>query len=160
MAVMTPEDCATSRAPGRLIRRINKVMTGLVAMRFEDRDLSFEQWIALKTTHEGMVGNAGELARELDITSGATTRMIDGLEARGLMRRVRDGGDRRVVQLVVTEAGAEAVQALYPRVVGMWNEVLAGFSEAEVHDLSAALVKLLDAALGIAAQAESREAAE
>jgi DNA-binding MarR family transcriptional regulator len=136
-------------------------MAALISARFIAHDLSFEQWIALKSVWDGTVRSAGELAREMEITTGATTRMIDGLETRGLLRRERIGGDRRVVQLVITPAGIETIIALHPHVLGVWNEVMADFGEDEAAALAAGLSKLQDAATRAAATlAQRAEAAE
>ena len=45
---------------------------------------------------------AGELARELGLTTGAVTALVDRMEAAGLFRRVRDTADRRRVLIEVT----------------------------------------------------------
>ena len=89
MAILTIQACATRSSPGRLIRRVDKVMAGLVEARFEGAGISFVQWIALKVVRDSVVQTAGELARELSITTGATTRMIDVLEAKGFVMRDR-----------------------------------------------------------------------
>ncbi|HET8611344.1 MAG TPA: MarR family transcriptional regulator [Sphingomonas sp.] len=146
MAVLNPEDCVAQRSPARLIRRLSKTMTALVESRFDGRDLSFPQWIALKAVRDGLVRNAGELARELGITTGATTRLIDGLEERGLLCRDRACADRRVVQLAVTEEGRSAVAELMGHVVGAWNDVVADIDQAEVEAMAATARKMLEAA--------------
>lgn len=148
MAVLTADDCAAQRSPGRLIRRLAKLATAYVESRFEGAGLSFVQWVSLKVIRDGLVSNAGELAREVGITSGATTRLIDGLEARGLLARGllardRGAGDRRVVKLVVTDAGREAVEAQSESVVGAWNELIADLDQNEVQQLVAILTKML-----------------
>ncbi len=48
----------------------------------------------------------GELAEQLDFTSGAVTAVCDNLEKKGLARRNR-GTDRRMVFLDITEKGRE-----------------------------------------------------
>ena len=48
---------------------------------------------------------AGELARIAELTSGTMTARLDQLERQGLVRRVRDPGDRRSVLVELTEAG-------------------------------------------------------
>jgi DNA-binding MarR family transcriptional regulator len=164
MAVLRAEDCGASRAPGRLLRRLDKIVSALVEARFRAKfpsnfggtDLTLMQWVALKVVLDGVVGSAGELAQELGVTTGATTRLIDGLEERGLMLRDRTCTDRRVVQVTVTPAGREAVRALQTQVVATWNELLAGFSEKEADSLVALLLKLLAAA----EQAAERDALE
>lgn len=146
MAVFNLEDCATSRAPGRLLRRLDKIMATYVASKFDGLDLSFQQWIALKVVRDGVARSAGDLARELSITTGATTRMIDVLEARGFLVRDRGSADRRVVQLAVTDEGHALVEQLQHRVVEAWNEVLVDFEQDEVDVVVAGLIKLLAAA--------------
>ena len=146
MAVFTIEDCAASRAPGRLLRRLDKIMSAQIEAKFDGFDLSFQQWIALKVVRDDIVSNAGELATELGITTGATTRMIDLLEARGLLLRDRGAEDRRVVRLAVTPKGRETVAELQGDVVSTWNEVVADFTQAEAELMVQLLAKLLAAA--------------
>lgn len=50
-----------------------------------------------------------ELTASLLVSSGAMTNRIDGLETRGLVRRVDDPDDRRRVQVTLTEAGREVI---------------------------------------------------
>jgi DNA-binding MarR family transcriptional regulator len=160
MAVLKFEDCATNRAPGRLMRRIDKLMSAFVESRFESLDISFMQWIALKVIRDGTATNAGELARELAITTGATTRMIDVLEKRGLVERDRGTVDRRVVHLAITPRGAEEVGTLQHHVVEAWNAVLAEFDQDEVDHTVESLVRLLAAAERVVGAQGIKEAAE
>src|SRR4051812_30056279 len=50
---------------------------------------------------------AADLAREYGINESAVTRLIDRLEKRGLITRVRSEEDRRVVRLALTLEGRE-----------------------------------------------------
>ncbi|WBO23297.1 MarR family winged helix-turn-helix transcriptional regulator [Sphingomonas abietis] len=160
MAVLTLDDCSANRSPGRLFRRIDKLMSGYIESRFDALAISFMQWIALKIVREGKATTAGELARELAITTGATTRMIDVLEGHGLLVRDRGGADRRVVHLALTPAGAEAVGALQHHVVDAWNEVLADFDQSEIDFVIASLVRVLAAAERVVGADAYKEATE
>jgi MarR family transcriptional regulator, organic hydroperoxide resistance regulator len=51
-----------------------------------------------------------ELARAAGVSAPTATRMIDGLEARGLVTRERDADDRRAVRIALTPDGQEAVE--------------------------------------------------
>ena len=55
----------------------------------------------------------GTIARELSLTSGAVTSLIDRLEKRGLVLRSRDPDDRRGVRVEPTPAMFEALAPLY-----------------------------------------------
>ena len=63
---------------------------------------------------------AGKLAEHVAITPGAMTSCLDKLEARGLVRRVPDEEDRRVLQIELTEEG-----------VRIWTEAVAVQAEKE-----------------------------
>src|SRR6201996_2889502 len=55
--------------------------------------------------------SASELCKGISYDAGAMTRMLDRLEAKGLVRRTRSPDDRRLVNLELTQAG----KAAYPR---------------------------------------------
>jgi DNA-binding MarR family transcriptional regulator len=76
--------------------------------------------------------SAGELAERTGLTSGATTRMIDRLEAAGWVRRVHGTQDRRKVMVEHTDQRrAEVEAALEPgrRHIG---ELLQTYDEAQL----------------------------
>ena len=143
MARLTIEDCATQRSPGRMLRRLEQHVKTLLERRFAAEDVTVTQWIALKVVRDGAISNPGELARELNITSGATTRLIDTLEERGLMLRDRSAEDRRVVGLKVSAAGDAKIEAIAPIVVSGWNTLVADFDDDEVTQFSSMLARLL-----------------
>lgn len=160
MARFQITDCTALRAPGRLIRHIQKLMAGVMEERLSHMPIGYNQWAALKMIHEGLAPTAGDLSVQLGYTTGATTRLIDGLESLHLLRRDRDGADRRVVRLSVTDIGLETVRSIMPLVVDTWNEMLVDFDQEEADQLVASLVKLLGAIEGRIARAGYAEAAE
>ncbi len=50
----------------------------------------------------------GELAADMELSSGAMTSRLDRLEEAGYVRRLRDPGDRRGVVVELTEEGKQA----------------------------------------------------
>jgi len=86
---------------------------------------------------------AGKLAEHLSITPGAMTSRLDKLEARGLVRRVPDGEDRRVLQIELTDEG----DRLWSEAVGVQAEkerlIAAALDEDEKEQLNALLRKLM-----------------
>jgi MarR family transcriptional regulator, organic hydroperoxide resistance regulator len=51
----------------------------------------------------------GALADAAGVTPPSATRMLDGLQERGLVARVRTSDDRRIVRVQITPEGAELV---------------------------------------------------
>ena len=72
------------------------------------RALTPPQLRALATIAFNARGTMGELARALHVTLGAATGLVDRLLQQGLVARLPDPRDRRLVRLQLTEAGRRA----------------------------------------------------
>src|SRR5919109_442954 len=57
--------------------------------------------------------SAGQLAAATGLSSAATTTLLDRLERRGLVQRVRDTADRRKVLVEMTELGWQQTGEFY-----------------------------------------------
>ncbi|HEY7202108.1 MAG TPA: MarR family transcriptional regulator [Candidatus Dormibacteraeota bacterium] len=75
---------------------------------------------------------AGELARSLHVTSGATTRVIDSLVAGGHVRRKPDTRDRRRVLVELTPAAVVLVDRTFDRLRSDIRNALEAYSEPEL----------------------------
>jgi DNA-binding MarR family transcriptional regulator len=75
-----------------------------------EHGLTWGEWKVLGSLilGEGECSSPGELSAELEVSSGAMTNRLDQLEEAGLIRRVRDPGDRRGVKIELTDAGRQA----------------------------------------------------
>lgn len=142
MARLKIDDAVGERSPSRLIRTVNRLLEKRVRERFSDSELSFEEWMALKLISDGLVENAGDLARDFGIGTGATTRLIDSLEDRGLVERDRTRKDRRVVLLKLTAPGREHYRRKVTDMIDCWNDLLKDFDDAELEQLITLMTKL------------------
>jgi DNA-binding MarR family transcriptional regulator len=102
-------------------------------VKLAPHDLTHAQWQPLfklvKSPAPSMA--VAELARELQMDAGATTRLLDRLEKKNLLKRIRSTEDRRVVMVELTPEG-QAAAALVPAVLSeVLNAHLAGFSKTE-----------------------------
>jgi DNA-binding MarR family transcriptional regulator len=84
---------------------------------------------------------AGMLATATGLRPAATTALIDRLEAKGLVERVRDETDRRRVLVRMTDEGSRSTYAMYAPLV---DEGQGLFSHHTVAELTA-MRDLLDA---------------
>lgn len=142
-----PEDSATY-----LMRRILAAVAQEVEHELEPYGLTSAQWVPMFKLYTGVANTAAELARETQIDAGAMTRMLDRLEDKGFVRRVRSEHDRRVVHLALTPAGRETAQEI-PRVLcEVQNAHLRGFSRDELDALKTLLRRVLDNAQALQAQ--------
>lgn len=134
-------------AMGRLIRETFRAMIQRVERQFEQTDIVFSQWLALKLIDEGTIRCVTDVNRELGIRSGAATRLVDRLVSRRLLRRCRSGTDRRVIGLELTDEGQATILAMQPRLAIFWARHLAMFSERERQELMSMLTRLRDGLL-------------
>jgi DNA-binding MarR family transcriptional regulator len=144
---------------GYLIKRANAMMMDVLDQLFVDRGFSFIHYAILTWVRDGIAVNPKDICTQYRHDSGALTRVIDQLEERGLIERVRRGNDRRKVELELTPAGRETVESLIPLVVDKLNLALVDFSREEVEEFKRLLMKLntrLNATLDPKAAAEAK----
>jgi len=79
----------------------------------------------------GIAKSASDLCKGISYDAGAMTRMIDRLEEKGLLRRSRDPGDRRLVNLELTEKGSASLPRMRDVSMKVLNRFLQGFTKAE-----------------------------
>jgi DNA-binding MarR family transcriptional regulator len=70
------------------------------------------QCVVLQKLLEGAEQDVSGLAAFVGVTNGAMTRLLDGLERRGFVERVRDTDDRRRVTIELTRSGREEASRL------------------------------------------------
>jgi DNA-binding MarR family transcriptional regulator len=131
---------------GYLMRRIMALISQGVERELEPKGLTNAQWVPLLKLYMGHASTVAELARGCDLDAGSMTRLLDRLEAKELVRRVRSVDDRRVVNLELTEAGQAAAKEIPEVLCGVQNAHLAGFSREEWHTLKGFLRRILDTA--------------
>ena len=114
---------------GYLISRVKSTMSNLVTQRtMAELGITSQQGSILFMVASGKCLLAAELAREYGIDASAVTRLVDRLEKRGLLNRVRSNEDRRVVRLALTPEG-QSVAARMPAIFnGVVDSFLGGFT--------------------------------
>ncbi|MGB7181958.1 MAG: MarR family transcriptional regulator [Burkholderiaceae bacterium] len=110
----------------------------------EPHDLTAMQWQPLYMIAIGRANTAAGLARLMQVDTGAVTRMIDRLEAKGLVTRERDNQDRRIVNLTLTRTGRERADAVPAVLCTALNQHLSGFSSDELTLLKSLLQRMID----------------
>ena len=105
------------------------------AMALGPADLRCLDWLA-----DGPK-TAGVLATATGLRPAATTALIDRLEAKGLVERVRDETDRRRVLVRMTDEGMRSTYAMYAPLVDEGQGLFAHHNVAEL----TAMRELLDA---------------
>ena len=85
-----------------------------------------------------------ELAPLLGTDTAGMTRLLDRLEAKGLVLRARHPQDRRSIVITLTGAGLSLVPRLPPVFGRVSASLFAGFTDDEVHQVTGMLQRMLD----------------
>ena len=138
-----PELYHARSSVGYLLKRAHMLMLDQLEPVVAGSDITITHWIVMMHLRDGLAINASDLCAQLRHDSGALTRLIDQLEARGLVERERSREDRRAVQLRLTAAGLATLSSLLPKVVDRLNFTLREFTRAEANELTRLLTKLI-----------------
>jgi len=158
---------STSFQPGRhigaLVSRVKVGMLGALDRglakdkRLAPLEMSAAQYIIVANLAigPGEPKSAADLCKVISYDAGAMTRMLDRLEAKGLIRRTRSSQDRRLLNLELTEEGRAAFPRMREISMSIANRFLRGFSKAEARQLEGFLNRMVENAQGM----EARESA-
>jgi DNA-binding MarR family transcriptional regulator len=106
--------------------------------------LSGARFSVLRVLHDAGGGplTMSELARRLSVTPPNITRLIRGLKQDGFVDQSNDSDDRRVAQIVITNAGRERFEESAPHSWRQLRQTCSGLSADEKRYLIHLLAKL------------------
>ena len=132
---LSPEDSV-----GYLMRKVMSSIRTQADAQLSTHDMTYAQWLPLfKLSLCSSATTVAGLARDLETDPAAMTRVLDRLEAKGLVARERSTTDRRVVQLALTPEGDKVAAQVPPVLADVLNGHLSDFT----HDEWQLLLRLL-----------------
>ena len=114
----------------KLTRCTNSLFTRL-SERNTLGDITPSQFAVLEALYHLGSLTQGEVSTKVLKSGSNMTTVIDNLERDGLVRRERDAKDRRVINVHLTEAGSQKVDAVLPKHVGALVEEFSVLSASE-----------------------------
>ena len=83
-----------------------------------------------------------EMGDKLLMSRANVTTVVDNLEKHGLVKRVQDGEDRRMLKLHLTPKGEELIRDVFPKHLAVITETMHALSAEELETLGALSKKL------------------
>ena len=137
------DDYRVDESIGYLVRQLRVEMERAIDAEMTEHDLTGAQWGPLFAIAQGMGSTAAELSRLARVDTGAMTRMLDRLQAKGLLRRRRCAEDARVVRLELTDDGQRICREIPYALSRVLNGLLRGFTGPELATLKALIRRML-----------------
>ena len=103
--------------------------------------LTYTQYITMLALWEHRTANIKTLGEYLNLDSGTLTPLLQKLEQRGYIRRIRSGEDERIVNIELTEIG-DALQERAADIPAMMRACLP-LSDADARQLYTLLYRVL-----------------
>ena len=104
--------------------------------------VSAPQLHCLLALHENGPLPPSQIARHIMVKSSTVTGIIDRLEQKGLVARLRNSPDRRVITIQLTEAGKELAQNAPPPIQHKIVDGIRKLPEGEIKQIILSLSKL------------------
>jgi DNA-binding MarR family transcriptional regulator len=136
-----PSTYTAQSSVGYLVKRSYAMCADVLEPVFAEHGFTFLQYQILAWLRDGIALNPRDICAQYRHNSGALTRVIDQLEEKGFIERLRRDRDRRKVELQLTDAGRKVIERLIPLVVEQLNQVLQDFSSDELKELTRLLIK-------------------
>ncbi len=112
--------------------------------RLASLEMSAAQYVIMANLAGPEPKSASDLCKGISYDAGAMTRMLDRLEAKGLIRRMRSAQDRRLMHLELTDEGRAAYPRMREMSMAVANRFLRGFTRAEARQLESLLARMLE----------------
>lgn len=133
-----------SESVGYLLSRVRSTMWNMVSQETTtELGITSTQASIMFMLASGRALAAADLAREYGIDASSITRLIDRLEKRGLITRLRSEEDRRVVRLALTTEGLALATKIPTIFTDVIDKLTAGFTAEEVGFLKSMLRRIL-----------------
>lgn len=128
---------------GYLIKLVYHSLNRMLDQEMAPLGLTAMQWRPIAMLYMGRADTPAELARLNGMDTGAMTRALDRLEAKGLLHRTRSQQDRRVVKIELTTLGEAKAKEIPANIARSLNHHLRGFSTDEVTQLMHLLRRMI-----------------
>lgn len=96
------------------IERASNVVSSRINASITNRGLTVSQFGILEALHHLGPLHQNQLGEKLLKTGGNITMVVDNLQKRELVRRVRSEEDRRYIKIHLTEKGKELISEIFP----------------------------------------------
>jgi MarR family transcriptional regulator, organic hydroperoxide resistance regulator len=123
-------------------RKISEKTTSLINTLCEHHGITTLQGRTLIEIQQHGSHTIGSLASRLNIAGTNVSTMCKKLESKGFIERVRDGGDERVVKVVLSEKGIHVVEEMNQELIEKISRAIQGETDQSLYEIINGLKKL------------------
>lgn len=125
------------------IYQAKKKLYHAVSHDLSDLGITHDNYMTLRLIYENPGITQTELALLNDKDRNVIGRVVDKLEKRNHVQRIRTKEDRRIIKLYITEEGVSFIEAYWDKVIDCQKNCLRALTEEEKHTLVHLLDKII-----------------
>jgi DNA-binding MarR family transcriptional regulator len=137
-------DYLISGGLGHLASALRNALFAALETELAPLELTSAQFVVVIAAMRGRARTITEFCAFAGVEAGAMSRLLDRLETKGIVRRVRDYTDRRQIHVELTDKGQQLSPQIMPVIAKVYAQFLEGFSDDEAVLLQSLLQRLLD----------------
>ncbi len=122
--------------------RASNSLEHFIARQVAAHGLTLSQVAVLETIYHLGPMCQSEIGKKILKTGGNITMVIDALEKKGLVQRVKNEQDRRFYRIVLTKKGEEFIKEYFPKHVKSIMQAMSGLNENELDEFGRLAKKL------------------
>lgn len=125
-----------------VINRAVSAMQKIAADDMRSRGFNLTEWGVLEYLYHKGSQPLAKVGREILITSGSVTYVIDKLETKGLIQRVPCESDRRVIYAALTDEGRALMEREFPGHAEVIKDLMAPLDTLEQEQLKSLMKRI------------------
>ena len=129
---------------GYELRETSRLLLEALKRRIAPCDITLAQYFLMRQLWEAEGISQSELSDRLQTTAAASVQIIDSLEERGFIKRIRDDSDRRVTHVYLTAKGRTLRSKLLHFAYAVSKRALRNIAPASVVELRRVLALIRD----------------
>jgi DNA-binding MarR family transcriptional regulator len=115
--------------------QLRKLIESQTQESHADKVATIMQFSTLKFLKQTQNCTVGTLAENLSLSKSSATQLIERLEKTGLVERVNDREDRRVVHVSITPAGEEYITVLKKKYMDRMGKIFSKIPDSDLKEL-------------------------
>jgi MarR family transcriptional regulator, organic hydroperoxide resistance regulator len=137
-----PASLLPGASVGYLVRETHRAFSRSLQARIGPHGVNVGMWFFLRALWEKDGISQRELSQRVRMMEPTTVTALRNMEKRGIVRRVRNTADRRVINVYLTPYGRELERTLLPQAATVNGIAGQGVTAAEVETLRTILSKI------------------
>ncbi len=143
--VKTPQKKSRVEAgAGYLVRDAHKAFSRRLASQISQYEISFKHYYYLLALFEEDRVTQVELSERVGMNRATVTSVVDTMEAQGLVKRVRDTGDRRKINVVLTPKGTRLRRPLLETIGEVQRTALKGIAGRDLDRFMVTIERIIE----------------